>query len=114
MDVSPEDIAYVRTVFDALVDAWVRFGRPEPRSVERARSILDRALTWSMSQPRHDFEPDDPQSEVENIGSREVAEMYGLTPRTVQRNAKLYGGQKVSGVYVFQKDELGERASDAG
>ncbi|MFZ0906389.1 MAG: hypothetical protein WAN71_21465, partial [Mycobacterium sp.] len=57
MDVSAEDLAYVRAVFDGLVDAWVRWGRPEPASVSRARGILDRTLTSAMSLQRQGFGP---------------------------------------------------------
>jgi hypothetical protein len=110
MDVSAEDIAYVRAVFDGLVDAWVRWGRPEPASVSRARGILDRTLTalaCAMSLERQEFGSDDAESDSGNIGSGEVAELLGVTRRTVQRNAETLGGQRVSGAWVFKQDELG-------
>lgn len=37
---SAEDFAYARTVLDGLVEAWVRWGRPEPPSVSRAFSTV--------------------------------------------------------------------------
>ena len=108
---APEDIAYGRTVFDGLVDAWVRFGRPMPRPVWRARDILDRAMTCSMSLQRQDFGPDDEESESEKLGSREVAELLGVTRRTVQRNAESLGGQQVSGSWVFDPNDIGNAAN---
>jgi hypothetical protein len=107
MDVSAEDIAYVRAVFDGLVDSWVRWGRPEPPSVSRARGILDRALTCAMSLERQEFGSDDAESDSGNIGSSEVAELLGVTRRTVQRNAESLGARQVSGAWVFNRDELG-------
>ena len=55
MDSLAEDLAYVLTVFDGLVaEALVRFGRPMPPTVVRARGILDSALTCVMSLERQD------------------------------------------------------------
>jgi hypothetical protein len=102
-----EDLAYVRTVFDGLAQALVRFGRPMPSTVARARGILDRALTCAMSLERHEIEAEGGQSNSGNIGSSELAERLGVTRRTVQRNAESYGGQRVSGSWVFDRDELG-------
>jgi hypothetical protein len=106
-DPTPEDLAYVQAVFDGLAEALVRFGRPMPATVSRARRILERTLTWSMSLQRQGFGPDEEGSEVENIGSSEVAELLGVTRRTVQRNAEALGGQRVSGSWVFDPKELG-------
>jgi hypothetical protein len=105
--VSAEDIAYVKAVFDGLVDAWVRWGRPAPPSVARARGILDHALTCAMSLQRQDFESDDEESSQENIGSGEVAELLGVTRRTVQRNAESLGARQVSGAWVFDRNDIG-------
>lgn len=102
---SAEDVAYVRTVLDGLTEAVVRFGRPLPPSVVRARRILDKAL--SMSLERQAIEQDEAESESENIRSDEVAELLGVTRRTVQRNAESLGGHRVSRSWVFNKDELG-------
>jgi hypothetical protein len=102
-----EDLAYVRTVFDGLVEALVRFGRPLPPSVLRARAILDRTLTCAMSLGRLAFGPDEEESSSENIGSHEVAELLGVTRRTVQRNAEGLGGQRISGSWVFDRDDIG-------
>ena len=102
------DLVYVQTVFDGLVEALVRFGRPMPRTVARARGILQRAVT-SMSLQRQGFEDDDSELESNNIGSDEVAELLGVTRRTVQRNAEALGGQRVSGSWVFDPDEIKER-----
>jgi len=99
-----EDFALVQVIFDDLVRKVC--GYTVPRSVARARGILDRALTCSMSLQRQDFESDDEDSGSEHIGSDEVAERLGVTRRTVQRNAEAYGGQLISGVYVFP-DEIG-------
>jgi hypothetical protein len=110
MDVSAEDIAYVKAVFDGLVDAWVRWGRPEPASVSRARGILDRTittLTSAMSLQRQGIGSDSEESDSGTIGSGEVAELLGVTRRTVQRNAESLGGQRVSRSWVFDKNELG-------
>jgi hypothetical protein len=107
MDLSAEDFAYVRTVFDGLAEALVRFGRPMPPTVARARGILDRALTWAMSLERQEFESDDADSDSGNIGSGEVAELLGVTRRTVQRNAEALGGQRVSRSWVFDRDDIG-------
>jgi hypothetical protein len=106
-DLSAEELAYVRTVFDGLAEALVRFGRPMPATVVRARGILDRALTCWMSLERQEIGPDDEESDSENIGSSEVAGLLGVTRRTVQRNAESLGGQRVSGSWVFDKNELG-------
>ena len=106
-DPSPEELAYVRTVFDGLVDAWVRWGRPEPPAVSRARGILDRALTCWMSLERQEFGADEEESVADNLGSHEVAELLGVTRRTVQRNAETLGRQRVSGSWVFDRDDIG-------
>ena len=106
-DVSPEELAYVRTVFDGFVEEFVRWGRSAPRSVERAREILSRALTCSTSLQRQEFEPDKEESSSENIGSSEVAAALGVTRRSVQRNAESLGGQRVSGAWVFNRDDIG-------
>ena len=103
---SAEDFAYTRTVFDGLVDAWVRFGRPMPPSVSRARGILDRALSSAMSLERQEFGSDDAESDSGNIGSHEVAKLLGVTRRTVQRNAESLGARQVSGAWVFDRNDL--------
>lgn len=103
-----EDISYVRAVFDGLADFWVRFGRPLPPTVVRARAILDRTLTCAMSLERRAFGPDGEDSDGENIGSSEVAELLGVTRRTVQRNAEALGGRRVSGSWVFDPKDLGD------
>jgi hypothetical protein len=69
--------------------------------------VLDSALTWAMSLERQEFESDDADSSQENIGSGEVAELLGVTPRTVQRRAEALGGQRVSGSWVFNRDDIG-------
>jgi hypothetical protein len=102
-----EDLAYVRTVFDGLAEALVRFGRPTPPTVARARGILDRALSSAMSLERQEIGSDGAESSSGNIGSSEVAELLGVTPRTVQRRAEALGGQRVSGSWVFNRDEIG-------
>jgi len=110
MDVSAEDIAYVKAVFDGLVDAWVRWGRPEPASVSRARGILDRTLTTltsQMSLQRQGIGSDSEESSSGTIGTDEAAELLGVTRRTVQRNAEALGGQRVSGAWVFNGSDLG-------
>jgi hypothetical protein len=76
---------------------WFRFGRPMPATVARARGILDRALTFAMSLERQGIGSDNAESSPENIGSDEVAELLGVTKRTVQRRAEALGGQRVSG-----------------
>jgi hypothetical protein len=107
MDLSAEDLAYVRTVFDGLAQEWVRFGRPMPATVGRARSILDKALTCWMSLERQEIGSDDEESDSSYIGAREAAELLGVTPRTVQRNAESYGGQLISGSWVFNREDIG-------
>lgn len=107
MDPSAEDLAYVRTVFDGLAEALVRFGRPMPATVGRARGILDRALTFAMSLEREGIGVDDADCSSENIGSDEVAELLGVTRRTVQRNAESLGGQRVSRSWVFDRNDIG-------
>jgi len=106
---SGEDFALVQVVFDDLVKKVC--GYTVPRSVARARGILDRALTCSMSLERQAFESDEEESDPENIGSSEAAKLLGVTRRTVQRNAESLGGQQVSGAWVFPRDEIGA-ASD--
>jgi hypothetical protein len=106
-DLWAEDLAYVRTVFDGLAEALVRFGRPMPATVARARGILDRALSSAMSLERQEIEPDTEESRAENVGTDKVAELLGVTRRTVQRNAESLGGQRVSGAWVFPRTELG-------
>jgi hypothetical protein len=106
-DLLAEDLAYVRTVFDGLVEQWVRFGRPMPAAVSRARGILDRALTCSMSLERQDIGPDSEESDLAKLGTAEVAERLKVTRRTVQRNAEALGGQRVSGSWVFDGNDIG-------
>ena len=106
-DLSAEDVAYVRAVFDGLVDAWVRWGRPAPPSVGRARGILNRVLSSAMSLERQGFGSDDAESDSENIGSGEVAELLGVTRRTVQRRAESLGARQVSGAWVFDRNDIG-------
>jgi hypothetical protein len=69
--------------------------------------ILDRALTCWMSLERQEFGSDDEESSSGNIGSGEVAELLGVTRRTVQRNAEGLGGQRISGSWVFDRDDIG-------
>jgi hypothetical protein len=107
MDQLAEDLAFVGAVFDTLVAEWVRFGRPMPPTVVRARATLDRALTCSMSLERQAIGPDSEESTSENIGTDEVAELLGVTRRTAQRNAESLGGQLVSGTWVFPRSEIG-------
>jgi hypothetical protein len=94
-------------VFDGLAEALVRFGRPMPGTVARARGILDRALSSAMSLERQEIEPDGAESDSGNIGSDEVAELLGVTRRTAQRNAEALGGQRVSGSWVFRRSDIG-------
>jgi HTH domain len=103
-----EDLAYVRTVFLGLVEAWVRCGNPMPRTAARARAILDKTLTSAMSLQRQEIEPDVEESNTANIGSDELAEQLGVTRRTVQRRAESLGGQQISGAWVFDKERIGK------
>ncbi len=98
----------MRTVLDGLVEQWVRFGRPLPATVVRARGILDRTLTCAMSLQRQEFEADEGESNSDYIGVREAAGLLGVTRRTVQRNAIALGGQLVSGSWVFGRNEVEE------
>jgi hypothetical protein len=107
MDSLAEDLAYVKAVFDGVVAEWVRWGRPTPPTVVRARGILDRALTCVMSLERQEIHADGAESDSGNIGTDEAAELLGVTRRTIQRNAELLGGQRISGAWVFDRDELG-------
>jgi hypothetical protein len=102
-----EEFAYLSAVFDGLVEAVVRFGRPMPRSVGRARGILDRALNSAVSLERQGSRAGVEQSYSENIGCDEVAKLLGVTPRTVQRNAEELGGRQVSGAWVFDREAIG-------
>lgn len=104
---SAEELSFLRVVFDGLVTDWTRFGRPVPPSVARARAILDRTLTCAMSLERQGFGSDDAESDSGNIGSGEVAELLGVTRRTVQRNAESLGARRISGSWVFDRDEIG-------
>jgi hypothetical protein len=104
---SAEELAYVRTVLDGLVEAWVRWGRPVPSSVSRARGILDRALSSAMSLERQEFGSDAGQLNSGNMGTDEVAALLGVTRRTVQRNAEALGARQVSGAWVFDRDDIG-------
>jgi hypothetical protein len=104
---SAEEVAYVSAVFNALADALVRFGRPMPATVARARQIFDSALTFAMSLERHNIGSDSAELDEENIGSDEVAKILGVTRRTVQRNAEVLGARRVSGAYVFNRNDLG-------
>jgi hypothetical protein len=104
---TPEELAFVVAVMDGLVAEWARFGRPLPRTVARARGILGSALTCAMSLERQGIESDSEESSSEKIGSDEVAELLGVTRRTVQRNAEILGGQRVSRSWVFDKNDIG-------
>jgi hypothetical protein len=106
MNPTPDEIEYARTVFDALTDVLVRSGRPIPPTVKRAREILARTYVFVASlQRQHTEEGCDAGSE--NVGTDEVAELLGVTRRTVQRNAESLGGQRISGVWTFPRTELG-------
>jgi hypothetical protein len=114
---SAEDVAYLKAVFDGLVDAWVRWGRPEPASVSRARGILDRALTTltcalSADGQGSDCRGEELESSEDVIGTAELAELYGVTRRTAQRRAEAMGAQRVSGAYVLRKDDLADIGAD--
>ena len=102
-----EDFAFARVVLDGLVDEFVRWGRPMPQTVTRARGILDRAMNCVMSLERHNSESDSEESNSENIGSDEAAKLLGVHKRTIQRKAESLGGQRISGAWVFDRDELG-------
>lgn len=73
----------------------------------RARGILDKAVNCAMSLERQAFEADGEESKPENIGSREAAALLGVSSRTVERNAEARGGRQVSGIWVFDRDEIG-------
>jgi hypothetical protein len=105
--VSVEEVAHVVAVFDGLVADWMRFGRPMPKTVKQARVILDRALTCAMSLQRQEFGADSGELNQEHIGTDEVAELLGVTRRTVQRRAEDLGGQRISGNWMFRKDDIG-------
>jgi hypothetical protein len=111
-DLQPEDIAYVRAVLDGLTEAVVRFGRPMPPSVTRARGILDRAMTLAMTcalsaDGRGSDCGDGELESAENmIGTAELARMLSVTPRTARRRAEALGGQRISGAWVFDRDDI--------
>jgi hypothetical protein len=111
-DLSAEDLAYCRAVFDGLAEALVRFGRPMPATVGRARGILDRALSSAMSLERQGIHTDRAESDSENIGSAEAAKLLGVTRRSVQRNGKSLGGRQVSGAWVFDRNDIGADLDD--
>jgi hypothetical protein len=107
-----KEIAYVQTVLDALAEALVRFGRPMPPTVIRARGILDRALTCAVSPRGQDLGDDAAESLQDNlIGSREAAKLLGCTRRTIARNGAALGGRRVSGTgdWVFNKTSIAEK-----
>jgi hypothetical protein len=104
---TPGDFAYARTVLDGLVEALVRSGRPMPRSVAPARAVLDRAMTCALSLGRQANSPDEAESASGKIGTDGVAEMLGVTRRTAQRNAESLGARRVSGTWVFDRDDIG-------
>jgi hypothetical protein len=108
--VDPEEIALVRAVFEDFVDDWVRRGRPMPRTVTRARGVLDRAWTCAMSLRRQEIDPDEVELN-QSIGTDEAARLLGVTRRTAQRNAESWGGQRVSGSWVFDRDEIEGQAT---
>jgi len=108
-DLSAEDFSYVQGIFDRLAAEWVRFGRPMPESVRRARGILDRAITCALSQSRQPDRGEVGELFEDNmIGTGEAAKLLGCDRKTVQRRAESLGGQLVAGRYVFDRNELDE------
>jgi hypothetical protein len=108
MAVDPEEFAYAKAVLNALADGHVRRGHQLPRTVVRAREILDRAAIEAMSQSGQP-QTDDPSEWIEEnmIGAGEVAELLGCDRKSVQRNAEALGGRMIAGRYVFDKTLLG-------
>jgi hypothetical protein len=64
-------------------------------------------MTSAMSLQRQEIGADDEESDSGDIGSAEAARLLGVTRRTIQRNAECLGGQRISGAWVFDRDELG-------
>ena len=106
MDGLSEDLVYVKTVLGGLADEHVRRGHQLPRSVLRARDILDRAVAaWAhLGQPdsgdASDLEQDD------WIGPVEAAKLAGCDRRTLNRRPEDFGGKLVAGRLVFNRNEL--------
>ena len=101
-----EGLSFAATVFDALMDAWVRSGRPLPRTVPKARGFLEDAITSAISLERKQSGVAEEELSSGNLGSDELARIHGVSRRTIHMNAEAYGGRKVSGAWVFPAGNL--------
>jgi hypothetical protein len=97
-----EDLAFVAVVLEGLAAEWVRFNRPLPVSVSRARRLLAEA----MARARHLDSQGCQDDTREYIGTRELAELQGTSLRSAQRRAEALGGKLIGGRYVLEVDTL--------
>jgi hypothetical protein len=97
-----EDLTFVAVILDGLVAEWRRFNRPLPASVPRARALLAKSLA-RVRQLESQACQDDTR---EYIGTRELAELQGISLRSAQRHAEANGGKLIGGRYVLDAQTL--------
>jgi hypothetical protein len=108
MAVDPEELGYAKAVLNTLADGHVRRGHQLPRSVVRAREILDRAAIEAMSQlGQRDSGDASDLDEDDLIGPSEAARLVGCDRKVLQRRPEDFGGRRVAGRLVFSRNELG-------
>ncbi len=93
----------VKTAYWCLATMLQSRRRDVPRPVSDLFDRLDFAFQ-RMSQPRHDVGAGAGDTGTSKwIGAAEVAELLGISARTVQRNYRAMGGELVSSVLVFDR-----------
>jgi hypothetical protein len=97
-----ESLTFVAVILDSLVAEWRRFNRPMPPTVSRARSLLAKSLA-RVRQLESQACQDDTR---EYIGTRELAELQGISLRSAQRHAEANGGKLIGGRYVLDAQTL--------
>jgi hypothetical protein len=103
--VDPEEFSFVKIVLNGLVEELVRRGHQVPRTVPRAREILERAMVSQLRQSEADDAPE--WFEDNAIGTGEAAKLLGCDRKTLQRRPGDFGGRMVAGRWVFDRTELG-------
>jgi hypothetical protein len=108
MDGLSGDLAFVNAVLDGVVEALVRRGVQTPRTVPRARAILDRAIAAAAMSQLGQSDSGDASGldEDDLIGPSEAAKLTGYDRKTLQRRPEDFGGRRVAGRLVFSRNEL--------
>jgi hypothetical protein len=93
-----------------------RLGQPVPAWLRKHYALLDTAVRVSPTRQavaeNGDCATQSAHGEI--IGTREVAEMLGLTRRQVQRQAGQLGGARVCGRLLFPRADIADYARRGG